>query len=215
MTARNERARRSLNHPSGSGDLPPSTHAAQIVDDLANGNRGRANDGQALLQQLLREILQSDQDGQALPGAIETGIDVNYRLIYVISRAGLDVLHHENRFDRQLDLQSQALQCLAAIDLTIQRFPNVLFYVPVEIQPQDQQPQGPLFLWLVPQLANLLTRDINDQIRHGIEKTLKKAMTVQTKSLALRTRFHPVLKYIQGCIKGNYKFILQNRVTVG
>lgn len=210
MTARNERVRRPINHPPSNGEVPPSTYAAQIVDNLTNGSRGRPSDGQALLQQLLREILQPDHDGQALPGAIETAIDVNYRLIYVIVRAGLDVLHHENPFDHQLDLQSLALQCLAAIDLTIQRFPDVLFFVPLGVQPQDQ-PQGPLFLWLVPQLANLLNRDISDQIRYEIEKILKRAIHARTKSGSLKTRFHPVSKYIQGCIKGNDGLLSKDR----
>ena len=176
---------------------PSSTFAAQIVDNFADAGRQQAPNSQAVLRQLLREILDADWGD----GSPKNGVEINHRLIYVIYRAGLETLNSDDPFDRQSHLHSQALDSLAVINLTIRQSPDVLFYVP---QPNEtrNQPGGPLFLWLIPHVFNLLTYKESTEIQAGAEKILKTALSVQNRSTASRTRLRPIRKYVQGCIKG-------------
>ena len=187
--------------PANGGQPPASTFAAQIVDNLTNKKAHKNPSNQAILRQLLREILDADQAEYPPAGTIETNIEVNQHLIYVISRAGLESIQDDNPFEVQKDVHAQALDSLSVIDLTIRRCPDVLFSVPEESNVRNR-PTGPVFLWLVPQMINLLDDKTNEEIRIGAEKILRLSLSLQTRSIASKTRLHAVFKYIQGCIKG-------------
>ena len=181
---------------------PPSTFAAQIVDNFADVGRQQAPNSQAVLRQLLREILDADQGEKTQGNGVESNVEINHRLIYVIYKAGLETLNSDDPFDRQSHLHAQALDSLAVIDLTIRQSPDVLFHVPQPNQTRNQ-PDGPLFLWLIPHVANLLVYEKSTDIQAGAEKILKTALSVQNRSTASKTRLQPVRKYVQGCIKGS------------
>ncbi|MCJ1394432.1 serine/threonine-protein kinase M1 [Xylographa bjoerkii] len=189
------------------GHPPPSTFAAQIVDNLASARQlSKSTDKQADLRQLLQMILDADHDGDTLSEAIETSIEVNYRLIYTIVRAGLEVLSSHNPFENTRDVHVQALNTLAVVDLTIRRCPEVLFWVPSNNDP-TVRPGGPLFLWLVPHLINLLGHRFDKEVSEGAANVLGTMLSAQTRASTSRIRLRPVLKYIQGCIKDLMFFV--------
>ncbi|MCJ1477208.1 serine/threonine-protein kinase M1 [Lambiella insularis] len=199
--ARNEQPPNPANAQRSNGNPPPSTFAAQIVDNHASARRlSDTTDKQADLRQLLQMILDAKQDGDTLSEAVETNLEVNYRLIYTIVRAGLEVLSSQSPFDDDLEVHVQALNTLAVVDLTIRRFPEVLFCIPSGTD-SSVRPGGPLFLWLMPHLINLLSLEFDKEINEAAAKVLGTALSVQTRASTSRTRLHPVLKYIQGCIK--------------
>ena len=184
------------------GHPPPSTFAAQIVDNLASAKRlSSSTDKQADLRQLLQMILDADQDDDPLSEAIETSIEVNYRLIYTIVRAGLEILSSSNPFDNTRDVQVQAQNTLAVVDLTIRRYPEVLFWIP-SLNDPTVRPGGPLFLWLVPQLINLLSHRFDKEVNKRTANILGTILSVQTRASTSKFRLRPVSKYIRGCIKG-------------
>lgn len=192
-----------VGNPEGhaNGQPPPSTYAARIVDNLTGARRRSGSSAnQAHLRQLLQMILDADRNGDVLSGAHETNTEVNYRLIYTIVRAGLETLFC-SPFDDQRDVQVQALNTLAVVDLTIRRSPEVLFCDPLNQDPVIR-PVGPLFLWLIPHLVNLLSHETNQDIREGAEEVLTTALKVQTRASTSRSRLHPIVKFLQGCIDG-------------
>lgn len=183
-------------------EQPPSTFAAQIVNNLTDTRRHLNPDSnRAHLRQLLHEILAADRNGDHLAGAIETSIEVNYRLIYVVARAGLEELSSPSPFVDQADRHDQIRDSLAVIELTIRRSSDSLFY---SSQNSDLivHPGGFLFLWLVPHLINLLRSDINEELRASATSVLREALATQTTPISLKIRFNPLLKYVQGCING-------------
>ena len=200
--ARNEQPQGKTNGQQANGHPPPSTFAAQIVDNLASARRlSDSIDKQADLRQLLQMILDADREGHVLSEAIETSIEVNYRLIYTIVRAGLEILSSDDPFDDARNVHVQALNTLAVVDLTIRRSPEVLFWTPNNDDPTGR-PGGPLFLWLVPQLINLLNHMFDKEVSEGAVSVLSTMLSVQTRASTSKIRLHPVLKYVQGCIKG-------------
>ena len=189
--------------PQANDDPPPSTFAAQIVQNLtSHGRRSGRGTGPSHLRQLLQQILDGDRSDDPQAGTIETDLDVNFRLIYVIVRAGLEILSSPNPFDDEEGIRSQALDCLAVISLTIKRSPKVLFHVPSPHEP-DVGPKGPLFLWLIPQLISLLRPNSEERLLDAAMTVLKRALVARSGSLILKSRTNPVLKYIRGCINGS------------
>ena len=183
------------------GVPPPSTFAAQIVDTLTKAKQQPKPDERELFQQLLREILGADEAAEPQAGTIETDINVNYRLIYVVVRAGLEVLLQEDPFEQRSELSEQALNSLAVIHLTIERSPEVLFFVPPGHEP-GFEPGGPLFLWLLPKLLSILGNGGDEGVQEKTLELIRATICVQSRSRTLRGRLHPIFKYVQGCVKG-------------
>ena len=205
---RSEKSKISHAERHANGDPPPSTYAAQIVDKFTSARRRPHPSDNEALRQLLRMILDADHNGKALPGGTETNIEVNYRLVYTIVRAGLEVLFSSSPFEDRTQVQVQACDTLAVVNLTIRRSPEVLFCTS-ETNDPIIRPGGPLFLWLVPHLVNLFRYDMSKEITEVAEKALRTALSVQSRTSTLRTRLHPVLRYLQGCITGRQATISQ------
>ena len=182
---------------------PPSTYAAQIVDTLTKAKQQPKPDERELFQQLLREILGADEAPEPQAQTIETDINVNYRLIYVVVRAGLEVLLQEDPFQQQSVLTEQALNSLAVIQLTIERSPEVLFFIPPAHEP-GFEPGGPLFLWILPKLLSILGNGRDERVQEKATDLIRAILSVQSRSSTLRKRLYPVFKYAQGCVKGWY-----------
>lgn len=184
-----------------SGHLPPSTIAAQIVDDHSTQGRNHPkHQDREKFRRLLREILNTDENSQDSDHLIETNSDVNCRLIYVVIRAGLEPSLSEDPFEKQGDLITQALESLSVVELTLQRFPEVLFSI-LEGRDSDPLLDGPLFLWLLPRLFMIIGRSIDNKIPLGILNVLKTILITERKC---RPQKKPqiVLQYMQGCIQG-------------
>lgn len=123
------------------GDAPPpSTLAAQIVQNQSRPTAPSQNGETATFAQLLHEIL---HDHAATP---ETDVQVNVKLINVVADAGLAPLADGNPFAQWDVLIPQAVDSIAVIEATIRRQPEVLF--------SAISPNGPqLLLPLIARLA--------------------------------------------------------------
>jgi serine/threonine-protein kinase ATR len=179
-------------------DPPPSTLAAQIVDSLTKRKEHSKYQDQESFRQLLREILDVD-DGH--PDSIETNVEVNHKIIYVVVRSGIEVLFQDDPFNKKDDLTQQCLSSLAVIRLTIQRSPEVLFFTP-EIHEPDPKLGGPLFLWLIPKLLSLLAWSGDFRIQEAALRALQTILEIERKTHCRGIMPQSVLKYIQGCVKG-------------
>lgn len=104
------------------GEAPPSTLAAQIVQNQTRPPAAAQQHGQAAtFSELLHEILHNPF---ATP---ETDINVNVTLINVVAEAGLAPLAEGNPFAQWDVLIPQAVDSLKVIEATVKRQPEVLF----------------------------------------------------------------------------------------
>lgn len=121
------------------GDLPPpSTLAAQIVQNQARHDASQQNGEKATFAGLLQEILHSG-------AAPETDIHVNVQLITVVVEAGLTVLTRDDPFAQWGVLLPQAVDSIAVVQATVVRQPEVLL-TPIS----SEGPQ--LLFWLLAKL---------------------------------------------------------------
>ena len=185
------------------GEPPKSTLAAQLVNHFTDGKKHSRNQDQETFRQLLQEVLGSEDEQYPRTEAIETDSVVNYKLIYVIFKAGLEALHSEDPFGQQDEKHKQAVDSLAAIELTIRRSPEVLFAAPSN-QESDPKLKGPLFLWLVPKLLNLTGKSQDRGITDCVIQLLKTSLINEKKVHSKGKNLNLVLKYLKGCIKGQY-----------
>lgn len=179
-------------------DPPPSTLAAQIVDGLTKRKEHSKHQDQESFRQLLREILDVDDEHS---DSVETNVEVNHKIIYVVVRSGIEVLFQDDPFNKIDDLLQQGLSSLAVIRLTIQRSPEVLFFRP-EIHEPDPKLGGPLFLWLIPILLSLLAWNGDSGIQEAALRALETILKIERKTHFRGMKPKSVLKYIQGCVKG-------------
>lgn len=130
------------------GIPPPSTIAAQIVNNHSRANGAQEPQNNALFGQLLQEFL-------ADPSAEESDVQLNLQLISVVVEAGFNALLKDNPFGRDV-LLSQAKDGISVIRITIERNPGLLFYH--DPGGADHTTQPPLVAKLLPTLFSLLSR---------------------------------------------------------
>ncbi|KAL8715001.1 MAG: hypothetical protein Q9220_000958 [cf. Caloplaca sp. 1 TL-2023] len=191
------------------GDLPASTLAAQIVDQLASSQSNIRHHDRESFNLLLEEILDVNRNvwnaaGDAGDAGAETAI--NSKLICVLVRAGLrgapDGLPAEEYQQNVVDV----LKTLEAIDLTLSRSPTALFH---QVPPIDSQldPRLPLFAWLIPRLLQEVRSIEFDAIEQNVADVIKRALLIWEKSgFKNRNNYHlPV--YIQSFITGSKNMV--------
>ena len=182
-------------------DLPPSTLAAQIVNSLTKRNEHSKHQDQESFQQLLREILDGDDEKDGYLDSIETNVEVNHKIIYVVVRSGIEVLFQDDPFNKKDDLVKQSLRSLAVIRLTIRRSPDVLFFRPKVHEP-DPKLGGPLFIWLIPIFLSILAWDGDFGIHAATLQVLQTILKIERKTHSAGVKPQSILRYIQGCVKG-------------
>ena len=186
----------SSNFRQNGGNPPASTVAAQIVENLTQGQYPARQPDKEEFRRLLQEILNPDDDGDDVAESIEINVDVNCRLIYVVVRAGLDSLSNQDAFEDEDELQKQALASLSVVELTVRRSPEVLLSTL-----HGPQQVGSLYLWLVPKLFVVVGSTEDKDMRRRICEVFKTTL-LSGKATLKQNKFLVVRKYLQGCIKG-------------
>ena len=182
-------------------DPPPSTLAAQIVHNLTKRNDHSKHQDQESFKQLLRDILDAGDENDEQSDSIETNVEVNHKIVYVVVRSGIEVLFQDDPFNTKTDLVKQGLSSLAVIELTIRRSPEVLFF---RINSHDLDPKlgGPLFLWLVPVFLSILAWDGDHGIHKAALRVLRTIFEIERKTHSRGIKPQSILKFAQGCVKG-------------
>ncbi|KAH7045160.1 hypothetical protein B0J12DRAFT_669729 [Macrophomina phaseolina] len=130
------------------GVPPPSTIAAQIVNNHSRAHDAQQPTNNALFGQLLQEFL-SDTSAE------ESSAETNLQLVSVVVEAGFNALLKENPFGQDV-LLSQAKDGVSVVRITIERNPELLFYSKTESSGSVDQPV--LAAKLLPTLFSLLSR---------------------------------------------------------
>ena len=204
MPARSNRARHPHSaqngHISNEESLPPSTYAAQIVENYGRAAVVKSQRDYAGIGQLLENILEAEQRTASVAAGTETDLEANHNLIYTLSRHLLELFNHSDPFFSKDARDVQVMNCLKVIDLTIRKAPNVLFALS-----EHKKPQGSLLLWILPQLTNVILlaeRDRNHAIIQSTTSLLRNALLSRHRLTNSRGRRCDGTQFIQQCIEG-------------
>jgi serine/threonine-protein kinase ATR len=179
-------------HTNGDNAPPPSTLAAQIVQNQTTTKASQQSGEKATFAGLLHEILHNPS---ATP---ETDIGVNVQLISVVVEAGLSVLTRDDPF-AQLDiLLPQAADSLAVVEATIVRQADVLFA-------HISQDGPPLITWLLARLLPLCSRPKCGEL--NISGLINSAISAASKSKLWRSAA-VMQELVRECVNGMYNIFL-------
>lgn len=136
---------------SANGGQPPSTLAAQILRNKPNNSTQNGAPRIDTFDQLLKDFL-SDPVVEVAPEKLEE----NARFITSLTEAVLEYRQKLEPFTPHQGSQ-QARNCLEAIQITINKHPEILTYNGQDCSPSSAQP--PLLLWLVPKLLFIISKE--------------------------------------------------------
>ena len=174
---------------------------SQIIDDFTRTESLSKHHDQESFRQLLQEVLTAPGNQDHHSTTSETTLELNYRLIYVVFKAGVETVTQENPFTNNVQLSEQATQSLAVIEITIRQAPNVVFFSPVSIEPKTWY-SGPLYSWLLLKLLVINDGKIATAVRASIYRLLRLVLRLDHKIQPKQLAFHALSKYVQGCIQG-------------
>lgn len=176
------------------GNPPPSTIAAQIVNNASNVNAHQQPGSKVAFAQLLKEFLND-------PSTDEPSSQLNAQLISVIAEAGLDALLKDDPFALG-QLLEQGIDSIAAIRLSIQRRPHLLLSARATEDEATTQP--PLLIWLFPKLLSLLDQPNLEAIHADVQNLLSTFIGVLCRTPKLCHQAISVLKLYRSCVDSMY-----------
>ena len=174
------------------GGLPPSTLAAQIVQNHERAAQERKHEQRVTFGLLLQEILSSATSE-------ETDFDVNYKLVRVVTEAGLDVFLQDDPFARRDLLVEQAKDSISVIELTVRRNPALLLFP--NRSSSDYSGQK-LFIWILPRILALLGNPKADGIHDVLQHLLSHLISSLMRTGALWQNGIQFLDVYKLCVDG-------------
>lgn len=181
------------------GDLPTSTLAAQLVDNLTRATQQSRHQDREDFEQLLR-IFETDSQNERLVDEPDSS-DESIKLIDVVVKAGLDVLARDNPFEDRRVIIRQALRSLAVIEATLRRSPALLFMPQTQDEPTTRF-HSPLYAWLMPKLWTSLVLEADEEFHSAVSQCLASIIASGKKMRSKAPRSQPLKRYVQGCIRG-------------
>ena len=184
------------------GDLPPSTIVqAQLVNKLHKPSGHFRQDEAATFRQLLKEVLDTNNEpASSLVDSFDI-LSTNYKLIFVIVKVGLDPLLREVTPVIQNELVRQALDCLKAIYQTIQRTPSILFNEPTASD-SISSTDVPMFTWLVPKLLLIACISQDDDLVEACKSCIVHLLCIDRQATIRHARPNALRQFMKLYIQG-------------
>ena len=187
-----------LQVPAANGNPPPSTIAAQIVNNASNINGPEEPATKVAFSQLLQEYLND-------PSTDESNSQLNAQLVAVVAEAGLDPLLQHNPFSQDLPIL-QAIDSIAAIKLTIERRPHLLLTVKDR---GDDASNGPaLFIRLFPKLLGLLGHPDLELIQESLHDLLRTCIDMLYRKPDMWHRATSLTNLLRACVDSKYNTLV-------
>ncbi|KAF2971363.1 hypothetical protein GQX73_g2258 [Xylaria multiplex] len=145
---------------------PPSTLAAQLVENISTSARSSRPDETAELQRLFAAIEKIKND----PGLLtshQDRIEHNHMLIYVYACVVLEGLKWNEPFANKSQLRADAVRAINFLKITVNETPEVLLFAPANGAFLFRGTE-PLWIWIFPKILKMLGNpqcaDLNTQI---------------------------------------------------
>lgn len=164
---------------------PPSTLAAQLVEDIAPSAKSSRSDENVELKGLFAQIQRIKDDPELLKTP-EQRVEHNHMLIYVYSRAVLENIKLDDPFLDRANVRAEVLKAINFLRFTIKETPAVLDYR-LENEQFLFRGQEPLWAWLLPQLLRMLGHAQCLDLQASIEGFLQYLILVVSRSEVLRS----------------------------
>ncbi|KAM5379618.1 hypothetical protein ACJZ2D_003812 [Fusarium nematophilum] len=177
---------------------PPSTLAAQLVEDISASTKSSKSDENSELKGLFT-IIQRVKDDPTLLKTPGQRVENNHMLIYVYVRVVLEGIHLDDPFLDRAHVQTEALKAINFLRVTISETPTVLKH---RVNGEEFIFRGnePLWVWLLPQLLRLLGHPQCLGLTEGIESFLRYLMYTVAHTPSSWDLAHPIMLYFRAIL---------------
>ncbi|KAJ8069456.1 hypothetical protein OCU04_003110 [Sclerotinia nivalis] len=164
----------------GVWEAPPSTMAAQLINNLSTKKPSRQVDYDDL-QLLMTEVSNRENDPADFedPDAM---LEHKHKLLYVISKVVLERLNKDDPFMNVQNVVDQACEALDVFISTVKDVPNILNYVSTQDRPLKTCGREPFWIWLFPRVLSCLGRRDCKKLNEKIEVFLSTSFEVVARS---------------------------------
>lgn len=187
---------------------PPSTLAAQLVENLSPSTKSSRSDENKELKSLFA-IIQQVKDHPELLKTYDERVEHNHMLLYVYARVVLDNIKLEDPFLDSSHVCTEALRAINFLRFTIKETPSVLAYTGKH--GFVFRGEEPLWTWLLPRLLRLLGHSKLVQLEGSIEGFLQYLLLVVSRNGVLRESASSMSSYLRAVVSGRAYSIWSRR----
>lgn len=175
---------------------PPSTLAAQLVENISASTRTSRSDDNAELRRLSATIQQVESN----PGLLQTPNDQlrhNHLLTYVFIRAVLGSIRINDPFADRNHLRTEVLRAINFLKLIVQETPAVLQFTDTTEHKFELRGDEPLWVWVFPKLLRLLGHTYFLELSADIESFFHYVLALLASSRTLQNTFADMAVYFR------------------
>jgi serine/threonine-protein kinase ATR len=172
---------------------PPSTIAAQIVQNASNLHARHDAAAKVSFGELVKEFLQHPSTDESDPQLVA--------LICVIVEAGLEGLFKDDPFAQDQQRQ-QGIDSISALILIIQKKPHLL--ISAKDSDEDSSPQPPLFVWLFPKLLGLMLHVTLQPLHQHAQNLLQLCLNVLVRNSSFWRKAASLAVMYRTCVQSRY-----------
>lgn len=179
---------------------PPSTLAAQLVENISTSTRSSRPDETAELQKLFAAIEKVKNDPDLLTSP-QDRVEHNHMLIYVYARVVLEGLNWDEPFANKSQLRSDAVRAINFLKITVNETPEVLLFT---ANPGTFLFRGPesLWIWILPKVLRMLGNSACPDLRAPIEQFFGEVYSAAARSNNLWSYIPQLLAYLRNNFDG-------------
>ncbi|KAH8677021.1 hypothetical protein BGZ61DRAFT_520585 [Ilyonectria robusta] len=190
---------------------PPSTLAAQLVENISASTKSSKSDENSELKGLFA-IIQRVKNDPTLLKSVNERVEHNHLLIYVYTQVVLDGIKFDDPFLDRAHVRAEALKTINFLRITVKETPTVLAYKP-DGEAFLYRGSEPLWVWLFPQLFRLLGHPQSIGLVESIESLVQYFLLVVAQTPALWDSAPEMVLYLRAMLSSLLSY-LQDPSTV-
>ncbi|TGO91177.1 hypothetical protein BPOR_0036g00070 [Botrytis porri] len=164
----------------GRWEAPPSTMAAQLINNLSTKKQSRQVEHDDL-QALMTEVSCRENDSSDFTDP-EALLEHKHKLLYVIAKVVLEKLNKDDPFMNVQNVINQACEALDVFISTVKDVPNILNHVFTLDRPLKSRGPEPFWIWLFPRVLACLGRRNSRKLTAKIEVFFSTSFEVVARS---------------------------------
>lgn len=184
---------------------PPSTLAAQLVENISASTKSSKSDENSELKGLFA-IIQRVKNDPTILKTVNERVEHNHLLIYVYTQVVLDGIKFDDPFLDRAHVRAEALKTINFLRITVKETPTVLAYKP-NGEAFLYRGSEPLWVWLFPQLFRLLGHPQSIGLVESIESLVQYFLLVVAQTPALWDSAPEMVLYLRAMLSSEYHIV--------
>jgi len=190
-------------HHGHHGELPPSTLAAQLVENISHSSRSSSRPDEISELKHFSTIIDQVKENPEILETAEQRLSHNHMLIYVCGCVIFEPSKWGDPFANYNELREQALKAIQLMHGAIRETPTVLAFV-TDGKAFVCRGKEPLWLWILPKVLQLLGRSKCLALSDAIESLFQYIILVAANKSSLWELGASLGQYLRASLAGMF-----------